>query len=174
MQGSTNHLIGRNFWRVTQVSTDRWIGPNFKGGWRDLRTAESVRILKEVCRNPRTAESGRIFKGGYRDLRTTESVRIFETKCRNPRTFESVWIFEGERRYPRTAESVRMSKGEWWDPRTVESFRIFNGRCRDLRTADQFGRIWVILPNIFTISTVTCDFHSKHCNYDVMITLSFF
>ena len=97
MQRSTNHLIGLNFWRVTQVSTDRWIGPNFKGGWRDLRTAESVRILKEVCRNPRTAESGRILKEGYTDLRTTESVRIFETKCRNPRTFESVWIFEGGR-----------------------------------------------------------------------------
>ena len=42
---------------------------------RYLRTAESFRILKELCRNPRTTESVRIFKGWCRDLQTAESVR---------------------------------------------------------------------------------------------------
>ena len=153
MQGSTNHFIGLNFWRVTQVSTDRWIGPNFKGGWRDLRTAESVRILKEVCRNPRTAESGRIFKGGYRDLRITESVRIFKKKCRN------------------RSECL---KGDVGIRGLLNHAEFLKGDARIYEPPNQFGRIWVILPNIFTISTATCDFHSKHCNYDVMITLSFF
>ena len=43
---------------------------------RYLRTAESVRILKELCRNPRTTESVWVFKGRCRDPGTAESVRI--------------------------------------------------------------------------------------------------
>ena len=35
-------------------------------------------------------------------------------------------------------------------------------------------RISNILIILFTISAATCDLHSKHCNYDVKITLSFF
>ena len=47
-----------------------------------------------------------------------------------------------------------------------------------LRNHYVIGRIWVILRNIliilFTISTATSDLHTKHCNYDVVITSSFF
>ena len=96
---------------------DRWIDPIFLKG--DERTAEWVRIIKEVNRNPQIAESVWILKGGCRDPRTIESVRIFKEERMYPQSADSVRIFQAGCRDLRTAESVRILMtyaGIHWPP----------------------------------------------------------
>ena len=136
-----------------------------KGGSRDSRAVESVRILKMGIHGPsiwwsfwrvmqgstnhrfRTdlmREAGihgqpsrsEFWIGEWRDPRTADLVIIFEGKCRDPRTADLVRIFEGKCRDPRTAESVRIFKRVCRDPWTADLVRFFEGKCRDPRTAE--------------------------------------
>ena len=78
-----------------QGPMDGRISPNYKMGYMDPRTVESVQIFN-------------------RDQRTADLVLILKGKVKDPRTTDLVLIFKGESRDQRTAESVRDLDGDTW------------------------------------------------------------
>ena len=137
---------------------------------RFLNVVKFDQLVKCTLKPPNQYETvGKWFKWPLyvRDLRTTEPVR-------NPN-------FGFLKRYAEIFEPLNRSeflKGDEGIHGPLNLSEFAKEDAGIYEPPNQFGRIWAILRNIliilFTISTATCDLHSKHCNYDVMITLSFF
>ena len=79
------------FWKGMQGSMDSRIGSIF-GRWWNRKTAKSVWNFKGGCRDLRTAEWVQILKG---DAGIHETVRFLKGRCFNLRTAKTVWIFKG-------------------------------------------------------------------------------
>ena len=128
---------------------DSRIGRNFKKAFRDLRTAESIRILKGYAGIYGQPNRSKFWKGiqGSMDSRIG---RNFERVCRDLRTSESVQILKrhsgicGQPNRSKFWKGMQGSMdsrigsifGRWWNPRTAISVWNFKGGCRDLRTAE--------------------------------------
>ena len=125
------------FWKGMQGSMDSRIG-SIVGRWWNPRTAKSVWNFKGGCRDLRTAEWVQIFKG---DAGIHESVRFLKERCFNLRTAKTVWIFKGSRDL-RTAVSDFLEGLR--DPRTTESVRFLKEREREV------GIHWPLYRSVFS------------------------
>ena len=92
--------------------------------------------FRGVWRDPRTADLVLIFNGESRDPRTADLVGIFQGESRDPRTADLVGILKGEWRDLRTAESVRISKKGLQGPTDSRFGPNFKGTSRDSRTSE--------------------------------------